>query len=142
MTAYLAGVRHGHARAGGRGDPYGPEGDGSDASDPPLSGAGDQAERALAVLPEIARRNAGWVAEQLAVIWAALGRYSERRIGVSADALLAARGMRPLAAEVAAALKRHPGVKPDPEAVAEYLGLLDVCWIARFGTDEDDDTGE
>ena len=136
MTAYLQGVRQGHERAGGADDPYGPAADGGDGLGRPLDTVADRAEAALAVLPEVAERNAGWVVERLAAVWAALGRYSERRLGVPAETLLGARGMRALAAEVAAALARHPDVTPDPDGVAEYLKLLDLCWGTRFGPDD------
>src|SRR5687768_183377 len=54
MATYLQGVRRGHERAGGQGDPFAPGSDGGDTLAQPLDAVGDGAGRALAVLPEIA----------------------------------------------------------------------------------------
>ena len=141
-TAFLAGVRHGHASAGGAGDPLGDDDDDDELDErlrKPLAEIDDQAGRALAVLPAIAERNAGWVAGRLAAVWAALRQHCDRRLGVPPAVLLDARGFRSLAGEVTAALARHPGVEPDPAYLAEYLTLLDLCWGTRFVTGDDDD---
>ena len=141
-ATFLQGVRLGHERAGGGGDPFGPADDGTDDLDGPVSTAAERAEAALSVLPRMAERNAGWVAEQLAVVWAALGRFSTSRLGVPPETLLASRGMHSLAAEVAAALGRHPDLKADPDGVEAYLRMLDLCWGTRFGTGDDDEDAE
>ena len=135
MATYLQGVRRGHERAGGRGDPFAPGRDGRDGLAGQVDAVGAGAGRALAVLPRIAERQARWATAELAAVWAALGRFSKERLGVPAETLLQSRGMHALADEVVTALGRHPDVAADPKYAAEYLKMLELCWATRFGTD-------
>jgi hypothetical protein len=90
--------------------------------------AREQGERAVAILAGTERAAAG----ELALAWAAFGRFCRERAGVEPETLLSAWKL-PGADEVPALLASYPHDAPAPAAVDEYFQCLATLWEARVG---------
>jgi hypothetical protein len=76
------------------------------------------------------------VVKDIAAIWAALGTFTPRRLGVGPEVLY--RAWSPIVAdEVLASLALHPGVKPKKADVAEILDILEGAWTRQIGDADD-----
>jgi hypothetical protein len=90
-----------------------------------MAAVDDRAEASSGLLPAVLDRAAADVARELAVVWAAYGRFCRTRAGVPPETMLAAWGL-PLARDVTAMLAHYPGVEADPAAVERYFDLVRV----------------
>lgn len=90
--------------------------------------ARQQGERVMAILVEGEREAAG----QLAVGWAAFGRFCRERVGVEPQVLLGAWSLT-VHEEVEDLLRECPHEEPKGEQVERFLKALGVLWDRRVG---------
>jgi hypothetical protein len=72
------------------------------------------------------------IAQDLVDSWAAFDKFSNERLGVSAEVLLRAWGF-PFLDELMETLKRHEKLAPNAEKVQEYWDSIRMNWDRRFG---------
>lgn len=89
----------------------------------------DDARRVLEVVGAHERQLAG----ELAMAWAAFGRFCGTRAGVEPRTLLSAWKLLPEAEEVQALLAECPHDEPEPAKVDDYLRRMSVLWDERIG---------
>jgi hypothetical protein len=89
----------------------------------------DNEQRVLEVVGSHERQWAG----ELAMAWAAFGRFCRTRAGVEPRLLLSAWKLLPGADEVEGLLAQCPHDEPDPARVEDYFSRMCVLWDERVG---------